>query len=74
MTDEDRIPEFLARMRSARERTREVGQQLVGLTLDDAAELAARSGCQLRVMRTRRKGRASDGGLRDKPNRRGGPG
>jgi hypothetical protein len=45
MTDEPRISEFLAQMRSARERTSEVGRQLVGLTLHDASELAAQSGC-----------------------------
>jgi hypothetical protein len=56
MTDEPGISEFLAQMRSARERTREVGRQLVGLTLHDAAELAAQSDCQLRVIRRDGKG------------------
>jgi outer membrane lipoprotein SlyB len=43
-------------MRAAAERTRAVGGQLVGLHLHDANELAARSGCRLRVVRRDGKG------------------
>jgi len=38
-------------MRAALERTRAVGSQLVGLNVHDATELAARSGCRLRLVK-----------------------
>jgi hypothetical protein len=51
VTDERAIPEALARMRVTLERTRAVGQQLVGLNVHDANALAARSGCELREVK-----------------------
>jgi hypothetical protein len=45
------IPESLHYLRAALERSHAVGQRLIGLHLEDARELAARSGCHLRVVR-----------------------
>jgi hypothetical protein len=56
MTDDRAIPEALAWMWEAVERTRAVARQLVGLNLHDANELAARSGCQLREVKRDGKG------------------
>jgi hypothetical protein len=42
---------FSARLQAGRERAAAVGRQLVGLHLDDARELAARSKCKVRVVR-----------------------
>ena len=56
VTDDPAIPEALAWMWAARERTRAVGRQLVGLNLHDANELATRSGCQLREVQRDGKG------------------
>lgn len=50
MTDKPQIPEGLEWLRAAQERKRAVAVQLVGLDLDAANELAARSDCQLRVV------------------------
>jgi len=55
--DEPQIPEQqLERLRAARVRRLAVGRQVVGRNLHDANELAARSGCQLRVVRRDGKG------------------
>jgi hypothetical protein len=56
MTDGRPIPEGLARMLAAHERTRAVARELVGLNLHDANELAAQSGCQLREVKRDSKG------------------
>jgi hypothetical protein len=56
VTDDSAIPEGVAHMRAALERTRAVGRQLVGLNLSDATALATRSGCRLRVVKSDGKG------------------
>jgi hypothetical protein len=54
--DDDRIAEALEFVRAALERTQAVADQLIGLNLHDAIELAARSGRQLRVVKRDGKG------------------
>jgi hypothetical protein len=54
--DDARIPEAIEWVRAALERTQAVADQLIGLNLHDANELAARSGRQLRVVRRDGKG------------------
>jgi hypothetical protein len=54
--DDARIPEALEWVRAALERTQTVADQLIGLNLHDASELAARSGRQLRVVKRDGKG------------------
>jgi hypothetical protein len=49
--DDARIPETLEWGRAAVERTQAVADQLIGLNLHDANELATRSGRQLRVVK-----------------------
>jgi hypothetical protein len=56
MTDDRPIPEGLARMLAAHERTRAVARELVGFNLHDANELVARSGRQLREVKRDGKG------------------
>jgi hypothetical protein len=51
VTGDGEVPEALAWMQEAVERTRAVARQLVGLNLHDANELAARSACLLREVR-----------------------
>jgi hypothetical protein len=51
-----RIPEALDGLRAALERTQAVADQLIGLNLHDANQLAARSGRQLRVVKRDGKG------------------
>src|SRR4029453_13725 len=54
--DDARIPEALDGSRAALERTQAVADQLIGLNLHDANQLAARSGRQLRVVKRDGKG------------------
>jgi hypothetical protein len=54
--DDARIPEALEGVRAALERTQAVANQLIGLNLHDANQLAARSGRQLRVVKRDGKG------------------
>jgi hypothetical protein len=54
--DDARIPEALEWLRAALERTQAVADQLIGLNLHDANQLAARSGRQLRVVKRDGKG------------------
>jgi hypothetical protein len=54
--DDARIPEALDGLRAALERTQAVADQLIGLNLHDANQLAARSGRQLRVVKRDGKG------------------
>jgi hypothetical protein len=56
LSDDVEVPEGLAWMLEAVERTRAVARQLVGLNLHEANELAARSRCQLREVRRDGKG------------------
>ena len=56
MTDDSASPELLRAWRTALERAGAVAQQVVGLSLHDANELAGQSGCELREVR--RDGRA----------------
>ena len=51
VADDARIPEAIEWVRAALERTQAVADQLIGLNLHDANELAARSGRQLRVVK-----------------------
>ena len=51
VTDDSAIPDVLPGLRTALDRTRAVGMQLVGLSVHDANELAARSRCELREVR-----------------------
>ena len=54
--DDARIPEALEWVRAALESTQAVADQLIGLNLHDANELAAQSGRQLRVVKRDGKG------------------
>jgi hypothetical protein len=54
--DDARIPEALEGVIAALERTQAVANQLIGLNLHDANQLAARSGRQLRVVKRDGKG------------------
>jgi hypothetical protein len=54
--DDARIPEALDGLRAALERTQAVADQLIGLNLHDANQLAARSRRQLRVVKRDGKG------------------
>jgi hypothetical protein len=51
-----RISEALEFVRAALERTQTVGSRIVGLNLHDANDLAAQSGCQVRVVKRDGKG------------------
>jgi hypothetical protein len=56
VTDNPAIREALNLVGAALERTQAVGRQLIGLHLDEAREVAARSNRQLRVVRHNGKG------------------